>query len=48
MKYYIKINKKIRNVRVYAILKKVGGNQNFLTDIFLKIFNRPKSSEANR
>jgi hypothetical protein len=38
MRYYTHINKHVRNVRVYSILKKIGERPNFMTKIFARIF----------
>ena len=44
MKYVIKINKRIRYIRVYAIVKKVEGEQNVVskafTSLFMKLFGQ--------
>ena len=47
MKYSARITKKVRDVHVYAILKKFGENQNALTKIFTRIFNPKGSHGAN-
>ena len=46
MKYYARITKRVKDVHVYAVLKKVGENQNALTKAFTRIFN-PKGHGAN-
>ncbi|MCL5430056.1 MAG: hypothetical protein M1504_01095 [Candidatus Marsarchaeota archaeon] len=45
MRYSVRINKKIRNVRVYTIVKKVTGNSSVLTKIFLKVFSKKGANE---
>ena len=45
MIYKIQINKRPRNIRVYEVLRKTGGQQNALTRIFLKMMNRKKKDE---
>ncbi|MCW6159722.1 MAG: hypothetical protein LVQ95_01375 [Candidatus Micrarchaeales archaeon] len=45
MRYSIRINKKMRNIRVYAIVKKVQGNPNILTKLFMRIFAGRKKEE---
>ncbi|MGC8669657.1 MAG: hypothetical protein ACP5TL_00700 [Candidatus Micrarchaeia archaeon] len=51
MKYAIKINKRIKYVRVYSIVKKIGENQNkaskVLTGLFMKIFNRKGNKQED-
>ena len=39
MKYYAQMNRRVRDVHVYTIVKRVGGNQNFLTEAFVKLFS---------
>lgn len=36
MIYSVRIRKRIRYIRVYTILKRVGQNLNFLTRLFMK------------
>jgi hypothetical protein len=38
MLYRIRINNKIRNIKVVHILKRVEGNPNLLTKLFIRIF----------
>jgi hypothetical protein len=38
MRYNIRVNKRIRDVRVYKVLKKTEGNANLLTKLFIKVF----------
>lgn len=45
MKYYARITKKVRDVHVYSILKRVGETQNALTKVFTRIFN-PKGGKG--
>lgn len=42
MKYVIRINKRIRYLRTYTIVKRIGERENLLTKAFEKIFNRKK------
>ncbi|MCL4379168.1 MAG: hypothetical protein M1160_02815 [Candidatus Marsarchaeota archaeon] len=42
MKYVIRINKRVRYLRTYTILKRVGEHENLLTKVFERIFNRKK------
>ena len=46
MKYYARITKRVKDVHVYAILKKVGESENALSKAFTRIFN-PKSHGTN-
>ena len=46
MIYKTQIKKKIQNIRVYEVLRKSGGRQNFLTSLFMRIINRNKSGEG--
>ncbi len=45
MKYLIRINTRVRNVRIYSILKKTSGNVNFLTKLFMRVFAGVKKEE---
>ena len=45
MIYKVRINKRIKNIRVYAILKKTTGNVNAMTKLFMKIFERGKKEK---
>ena len=45
MKYYARVNRRIRNVRVYHTINKVGEKENALTKLFIRIFN-PKASKS--
>ncbi|MGC8572132.1 MAG: hypothetical protein ACP5RI_00315 [Candidatus Micrarchaeia archaeon] len=38
MIYRVIINKKVRNIKVVHILKRLEGNMNLLTRLFVKIF----------
>lgn len=42
MKYNVRINKKVKYMKVYTLLKKIGNNENFLTKLFIKIFTKNK------
>ena len=48
MKYAIRINKRVRYLKTYTIAKKIGENENFLTKMFVKIFNRKQEQEQTR
>ncbi len=45
MKYAIRVNKRVRNFRVYKVLKKTSGNVNIVTKIFIRIFSGRKKEE---
>lgn len=45
MRYSIRINKRVREVRVYVTLKRLERSDNALTRIFSRIFN-PKGGGA--
>jgi hypothetical protein len=45
MIYPIRINKRIRNMRVYSIKKRVGKNEGFMTKLFIRLFNQGKKDE---
>ena len=45
MKYAVRINKRIRNVRVYMITKRIGERQNFMTKLFTSAFTRHKNDQ---
>lgn len=45
MIYRIRTNKRLRYIKVYAIVKKVGRNDNFMTKFFMKIFSQKKPGE---
>ncbi|MEM0201622.1 MAG: hypothetical protein QXR73_00385 [Candidatus Micrarchaeaceae archaeon] len=40
MKYIARINKRVRYIRVYGIVKRVGPKQNFLTRLFVKALTK--------
>lgn len=46
MKYAVRINKRIRYLRTYTIMKRFGEPNNLLTKVFIKIFSRKKKGEA--
>lgn len=45
MKYYVVINKRLKYIKVYSVIKKVGQQNNFLTDFFIKIFTTKKQKK---
>ncbi len=38
MKYFVRINKKLRYIKVYNVVNPLGGKQNFMTKLFMKVF----------
>ncbi len=42
MKYYAKIKRRLRYVRIYRVLKKTEGRENIFTRLLLKVFSRKK------
>jgi hypothetical protein len=46
MKYAVRINKKLRYLRTYAIIKRVDRKDNFLTKMFIKILGRKGGEKA--
>ncbi len=42
MKYYAKIKRRLRYVRIYRVLKKVEGQENIFTRLLMKAFSRKK------
>jgi hypothetical protein len=45
MQYNIRVNRRIRNVKVYRIIKKMEKGPNPLTKLFIKIFSGKKKEE---
>ena len=39
------LNKKVRNIKVYTMLKGSGQRQNALTKLFMRVFSRKKKGE---
>lgn len=46
MKYVVKVNKRVRNIHVYKIIKKTSGNVNIATKLFIRIFAGKKKEET--
>lgn len=38
MKYYVRINKRLRYIKVYSVINPIGKKQNFMTKLFMKAF----------
>lgn len=48
MIYKIKIKRKIRNIRVYSVLRKKSAQKNnFMTNLFIKIFSKPDNRDED-
>jgi len=45
MKYAVVINKRVKNMRVVMILKKIHGNENFLQKLFVRMFSGKKQAQ---
>jgi hypothetical protein len=45
MKYVIRINKRIKYLKTYKILKKAGPSDNFLTRVFVRLFNKKEPKD---
>lgn len=48
MKYAVRINKRVRNVHVYRMMKKTRGNVNVFTKLFLRIFASKERQEEKK
>lgn len=40
MKYIARVNRRVKYIRVYEIVKRVGPKQNFLTRLFVKALTK--------
>ncbi len=47
MKYAVTINKRVRYLKTYNIVKRVGEKNNFITNMFIKMFGK-KGEEENQ
>ncbi len=45
MIYRVQLNRRVRNIKVYTLLKKSGEQQNALTKLFMRIFGGKKKAE---
>jgi hypothetical protein len=45
-RYVMRINKRLRYIRVYNIVKKVSNKQNPLTKVFMKVFGGKKGDNG--
>lgn len=48
MIYQARINKRVKNVRVYAIKNKIGEKETLLTKLFLRLFGQQKSAKEQQ
>ncbi len=48
MIYRVRIRKRVRSIKVYNVLKKVGPTENAITKLFERIFLKRKPEEAAR
>lgn len=44
-RYIVRVNRRVKNVRIYKVVKKLSGNTNLLTKVFLRIFAPRKKEE---
>ncbi len=45
MRYSVRINRRVKNVHIYSVVKRTSGNVNLMTKIFLRIFAPRKKEE---
>ena len=45
MIYRVQLNRKVRNIRIYTLLKRSGQRQNAITRLFMQVFSRKKADE---
>jgi hypothetical protein len=45
MKYNVRVLKRIKYVRVYSVVKRLGRQPNFLTKLFMKAFTKNSKEE---
>ncbi len=38
--YQVRMNRQLKNIKVYIILKKIGQRDSFMTKLFMRIFNQ--------
>lgn len=48
MKYKIRINKRVRYIKVYKVLIRAGEHTNALTKLFIRIFSGKSKNSTNR
>jgi hypothetical protein len=46
MMYKVQVNRKVRNIRVYNVLRKSGARENALTKLFERVFVKKKPEEG--
>ena len=48
MIYRVQVNRKVRNIKVYTVLRGSGQRQNAITKLFMQIFGGRKGAEPAR
>jgi hypothetical protein len=46
MIYRVRLNRKVRNIKIYTVLIKSGQRQNVITRLFMRIFAKKGAGEA--
>ncbi len=47
MKYAVTINRRVKNMRVVVVLKKLHGNENFVTKFLMRMFAGNKQDQSS-
>ncbi|MCL4389722.1 hypothetical protein M1397_03920 [Candidatus Marsarchaeota archaeon] len=47
MKYHVTINKRMKYIMAYTIVKRIGRRENFLTKMLIKVFIRKRGNEGS-
>ncbi|MGI0100546.1 MAG: hypothetical protein ACREBH_02400 [Candidatus Micrarchaeaceae archaeon] len=42
MIYYARMNRRLRNIRVYVTVKHIGKQEGFMTKLFIRLFNQQR------
>jgi hypothetical protein len=42
------MNRKLRNIKVYLVLKRIGQKDSIVTKLFMKLFNQQNKSEEQQ
>jgi hypothetical protein len=45
-KYMVRVNRRVKNVHIYKVLKRSSGNINVVTKLFMRIFTPKKKEEV--
>lgn len=48
MIYNIRTNKRIKNMHVYVIVKRIGRREGFMTKLFMRLFNQQAGREEQQ